>query len=484
MTDIQRRDPDLLANPSGTRLVGFAQVAAGVRRRRKLILTIAILGGCIGLGITFVLPRTTQSDATVLVQLPANVDPARGMTTELALLETRAVADRAAASPGLQTTADQLHSQYSGTIVSDNIMRVTAKGPNATVANARAGAVAAAYLATRADVYNNQVQTLVTALRDQQALLRQQAQSLTSQANTAPTGPQVGNILSNRDALNTQIQGLETTIDTDTAGMSSVLQSSKIIDAPTPRHSSMKKAAAINGVSGFLAAGFLALAVVVLIAITSTRVRRRADVAAALGAPVRVSVGPIIASRRRHFRRAPAIAGQARDDLELVVRHLQAAVAAAPNSALVIVSIDSLRVTSLAVQTLERALVAEGRSVQVVNETGPGTHEEPYARAQLNDPNGDAQIVLVIATLDPGKGAEHLREWATNVVAFVTTGRSTRTKLEASATMIRSAALYLRSVVLIDTDKDDESLGIVPTEHEAIADVEPASESSRAAQQS
>ncbi len=478
-------DSDLLANPAGNRLVAMSQVSSALRRRRKLIVTIALLGAFLGLVSTFALPRKVRSDTTVFVQLPANADPERGMTTEVALLETLAVAQKASATPGLQATPTQLRTQYTGAIVSDNIVRVTANGPSSSVANARATAVANAYLATRAAIYSDQNQALVSALRNQQASLRRQADALTNQANTSTNPGQVTEAVQARDALNAQIQNLESTIDTDQAGMTSLVQSSKVIDIATTRHVSKKKAAAVNMVTGFLAAGFLALGIVVLIAVTSTRVRRRADVAAAMGAPVRVSVGPIIARRWHHLGRTRKIAGQALEDLELVVRHLQAAVAASPNSALVIVSVDSLRVTSLAVQTLERSLVAEGRRVQVVNETSRNPHEEASARAQSNDSNRDVDVVLVLAALDPGKGAEHLREWATNAVVFVTAGRTTRTKLEANATMIRSAALQLRSIVLVDSDAIDESLGIFPAENAMTVSVpEPTDESPHAAQQS
>jgi hypothetical protein len=66
---------------------------------------------------------------------------------------------------------------------------------------------------------------------------------------------------------------------------------------------------------------------------------------------------------------------------------------------------------------------------------------------------------VVVAALNPAKGAEHLREWASDAVVLVTAGRSTATTLESNATMIRAAGLHLRSVVLIGSDPDDDSLG-------------------------
>ena len=68
--------------------------------------------------------------------------------------------------------------------------------------------------------------------------------------------------------------------------------------------------------------------------------------------------------------------------------------------------------------------------------------------------------MLVLATLDPMKGADHLRERASDAVVLVTAGHSSATKIEANAIMIRGAGLRLRSAVLIGTDPSDDSLGI------------------------
>ena len=131
-------------------------------------------------------------------------------------------------------------------------------------------------------------------------------------------------------------------------------------------------------------------------------------------------------------------------------------------SALVIVSIDSLRVSTLAAQALAQKLVASGRRVSIVNETGGpllGQEDRGDRRPTAGDAALDADVILVLAKLDPAKGAEHLREWAASAVAFVTAGRSSVTKLEAHASMIRGAALHLRSVVLIGADRERRQLG-------------------------
>ena len=72
-----------------------------------------------------------------------------------------------------------------------------------------------------------------------------------------------------------------------------------------------------------------------------------------------------------------------------------------------------------------------------------------------------ADLLLILATLDPASGGDHLVTWASSAAAVVTAGRSSSTRIRAVGEMIRIAGLRLASVVLIGADKSDESLGLV-----------------------
>jgi hypothetical protein len=109
------------------------------------------------------------------------------------------------------------------------------------------------------------------------------------------------------------------------------------------------------------------------------------------------------------------------------------------------------------------------------------TTEPPSGTARA----AESDVVVVLAALNPAKGAEHLREWATDAVVLVTAGRSTATTLASNATMIRAAGLHLRSVVLIGCDPDDDSLGTfdagpwVPVETRPARSARPVSSTAR-----
>jgi len=78
-----------------------------------------------------------------------------------------------------------------------------------------------------------------------------------------------------------------------------------------------------------------------------------------------------------------------------------------------------------------------------------------------------ADLLLSVVTLDPAFGGDYLGTWATDAVLVATAGRSTATRLHAAGDMTRLAGIRLGSVVVLEADKGDESLGTV------IADYQP-----------
>ena len=307
----------------------------------------------------------------------------------------------------------------------------------------------------------------------------------------------LGELLAQRSSLSSDIAQLQTAIQERTIATTTVANGSRVIDPGSPVALSIPKVLVINAASGLVAAAALGAGAVVLIAVVTTRLRRRADVAAALQAPVLLSVGPAIPPSWLRFvpswipavpswmPPAPSWKGleHRAEDLRLVVRHLQSLMTSASTQppALVVVSVDNIDVASVAVWSLAGRLADQDQQVVVVNETGRTLSEPASVAASapllppgapddaMTGPSSDTaraaetDVVIVVASLNPAKGAEHLREWATDAVVLVTAGRSNATTLESNATMIRAAGLHLRSVVLIGCDPDDDSLGTFDT---------------------
>ncbi len=419
-------EADLLAATPHDRAVTGAYLAAALRRGRRAILVITGLCALAALLATFVLPRTHSASTTLLLRYPDGADATHAIATDLSLLTTRPVA--AAALTSLHSTDDPalFLADYHGKILSDGVMQITARASSDASAVQRANAVASAFLAFRQELLRDQLDAQIAELRRQ-----------------APTNPQA----------NAQIAAATLAVNT-------VGETSRVIDSAIAKPSGVKTQLAINAASSGLVGLALSAGFILTLAVVSPRVRRRADVAAALRAPVAVSVGPVVPTGwRRLLPGQHPTPDRPNRDLERIVRHLQRTLTLTSARALVVVSIDSTRVARLVLQACERRLTAAGRRVAIVTSDGENLHD----RAMTNETDANwraVDVVLVLAELDPARGAEHLREWGADAVAFVTAGRSAKTTLESHSAMIRSASLELHSAVLLDADPSDETLGI------------------------
>jgi len=265
-----------------------------------------------------------------------------------------------------------------------------------------------------------------------------------------------------------------------------------------------------GGLFGGLAIG---MGGVILTALLSRRLRRRDDVAAVLGAPVKLSVGPLRAPRRRPS--LPRRSAKRKLDMRRVVAYLRGAVPGSSRgpASLAVIAVDDAHVVAQVVSSLAFSCATEGKQVVVADlssdahlarllrVSSPGIHDvsqnganlvvvvpeaedvapagpvpsgaSPAVPAQANAALvaacSSADVLLTLATLDPAFGGDHLGTWTTNAVAVVTSGESSVEKVYSVREMLRLAGTRLDSVVLIGADKSDETLGAVdPAEQSAL----------------
>ena len=234
-------------------------------------------------------------------------------------------------------------------------------------------------------------------------------------------------------------------------------------------------------------------------ALVSNRLRQRDDIAQALGAPVKLSMGRVQQGRR----------GAVRDPgIQRIAAYLDRAVPTDPGHAasLAVVPVDDPRAAALCLVSLALSRAQQGECV-VLADLAPGApaarllgfrehgvrevsvHDNrltvavpegddvlpptgPLGRAQVHgSPFTDAMtaayaranVLLTLATLDVSFGGDHLATWATDAVAFITAGRSSWTTISAVGEMVRLSGTRLASAVLIGADHSDESLGVTYT---------------------
>jgi hypothetical protein len=88
--------------------------------------------------------------------------------------------------------------------------------------------------------------------------------------------------------------------------------------------------------------------------------------------------------------------------------------------------------------------------------------DDPAEMDQDWMPNG-ADALLVLASVDPAFGAEHLAGWAGKAVVVVDPRQTTATRVQAIGALLRQARIAVRSAIVIGADPEgDDTLGSTP----------------------
>ena len=285
-----------------------------------------------------------------------------------------------------------------------------------------------------------------------------------------------------------------------------------ILDPATAEPYSKTKILVTYAVYGIVGGVALGLGIAVIGALISDKLRRRDDIARALGAPVGLSVGPIKLSRKLPPSRL-GLKAVADPDIRRVADHLRAATSTKDRPVrLAVVAADDPAVAALSLVALAMSFAEQGRKVMLVDlahgmpvadllgrkSPGVGKVRAQEASLMLAVPNADeiaprapvdpgsatarrsafgdeiaaayasVDVLLTLCTLDPARGGDYLATWADRAVVVVTGGRASWTKLQATSEMLRLAGLSLASTVLVGADESDESLGSLSSGPDAL----------------
>lgn len=504
-------------NAAGS-LASLGFIGAAVRRSRRFWLTWAAVGMIIGLGVFVEFPVSYQATVTVLVKNSPDEDPVSAMLTQVNMAEARTVAANTVKSLGLTQSVSSFQSAYTATVVTDQVLSITVSAPTDAGAVAGANTVAAQYLKFRAGVLRGQQAQDVAALQQQVPQQQQRISSLQAQISqlAGHSAPASQTRLTNlRRQLNNDTTMLPTVrqtvtglIATDKSTTSTMINGSEILNPATLMHHSKIKDVieyVLSGLVGGLAVG---LGFVIVRELISDRLRRRDDIAAALGAPVRMSVGQVRAGRLAgHGARASA-----RRNLRRLTAYLHGMLPSRSRGpvTLAIVTVDNARevapaVTRLAeecaedgLQVIVADLTSEARVAKLLGADGTGIRparagsrlvafvpdpdkvtsvgplrqgagsgtKTPLAGSQPADELlvafRSADVLLTVAELDPATGGDHLGTWADDAIAVLTAGRTRAARAYAAGEMLRSSGVHVITGAVVGADKTDESLGLPP----------------------
>ena len=484
-------------------------LGAVIRRRAWLWSATALLGLALGGAAFVVKPPAYKATTSVLLAQSPDEPPQDQILTEVALVESRTVAQAAMRSLGLPLSVkgvERFSASISATSPTDRVIQITVKGTSSSRAVSAAKATASAFLLIRNDELRSAERLTIASLTQQITKDKQRLQALTAQLAVLPPHPLTASQQSKLASLQAQQAELRSTLtglvqaattfeSTAAVTTATMVHGSQVLDPAIPAPRSRLRYPLLyfgGGLFGGLAIG---LGFVVVQALVSRRPRRRDDIARVLGGPVllsvgRVSTGGLLSRSWPTAARRPAV--------RQIVAHLRGSLPVGQETlTLAVVAVDDLRVPALALVSLASAYAMDGKRVLIadltpsmaagrlldvtqvgvnlteadghevlvaVPEPGTGLPRGPVNTSSVADqPLGrayrTADIMLTLATLDPAVGADHLPTWAGDAVVMLTAGMSSATKIHSVGEMIRAAGTSLISAVLLDADRSDESLG-------------------------
>jgi capsular polysaccharide biosynthesis protein len=490
---------------------------AAIRRRSRLWCLAAAAGLILGAGLYVVRPPAYTAVTEAYLTLGPNQDPTTAIATDVAVAQSQPTAVLALKKLGLRESFSTLLGSYTAAPVTNLVIEIALKARTSDQAVRNANGVMAAFLQVRAAQLQQYQRLLsssfdigVAKARSRVAAIARQVGALTGNAaspgQTAKLSDLQAQLRQARDTVATLEQSAQAAQQSAQAATDLAVSDSYVFATATPVAKSRKKTLALYALTGLAGGLFAGLGIIVVQALVSERLRWRDDIARALGAPVRLSVGRV---RRPRLPGRGRLAAMSSPDVQRIARHLDGLVGDRAGAALAVVAADRPDSSALAIVALALSRARLGRRVvladlwpgapaaRLLGARHPGVHQVqvPDARLIVAIPeHGDiaptgpltraaaqprrvlsgsapaggdlaaayssGDVLLTLAHVDPMLGAEHLATWAADVVVVVTAGQSTWTRAQAISEMIRLAGARLTSAVLIGADKTDESSGL------------------------
>jgi capsular polysaccharide biosynthesis protein len=493
-------------------LVSLGLIRAAVWRTRWIWCATGVIGLLIGLAGFKELPPSYQASTTILLANNPFEQAGDAVLDDQAIMQSRTVAGAALRKLGIHEDPGTFAGHYTTTVLTNRLLSVTVKATSYPIAIREANAVAAAFLAFQRGqalmleaLDNSSLAQSVSAAKKNVASITARITSLSSQPDSPAKHTGLDRLLAQRAEANADLHVLEQSNRSSEASLkidtAALINGSHVLDpaGALPQHA--KRYLVLYAGGGLVAGLALSLSVIIIRTLVSDRLRRRDDVARALGAPVKLSVGNVSQSRWRRGRQGLAAARS--PDIRRIVAHLDGAVpeVSRGTAALAVVPVDDPGAAALALASLAVSCAKEGSQValadlcdgspaaRLLGFTGPGAQTVRVDGAQLlvavPDPGdvappgplqrqprraqpddslatacASADILLTLARVGPLLGADYLAGWTRRAVAVVTAGRPSAARVQAAGELIRLAGIELASGVLVGADKADESIGV------------------------
>jgi capsular polysaccharide biosynthesis protein len=287
--------PELTGAQAPLLVTGRALLDALTRTRRTWMAA-TVIGALLGVAAFFAMPHPASSSTTLLMVHPEASETA--MTTDINLLENRRVASLVIEDLGLNESPNAFLSTVTATPVNQDILTVAVGGPDEGSAVERATSLMENFLTYRAERLRSISDGLVNGYKKQLTALESENDALTREyqqlaAQGRDTEGRATEILTARATLGTRISTAQQGIEQATLKTEGAIAATQVVDSPEAIAYGSRRRLVLLAASGAILFGVASIGIILFQALTSDRLRRRREVAGALGVPVRVGVGPV-----------------------------------------------------------------------------------------------------------------------------------------------------------------------------------------------
>ena len=491
-----------------TGLVSLGYLGAAIRRSTRFLCAMVIVGMLIGVGVFIKEPPAYRAQTLLLITYATGENPSMEQFDNQAIAQSHTVAQLAMNKIGIQQSIGKFAASYTVTIVTERVMKIIASAPTASGAVDKASAVASEFLLYKAKQEETAQAVTVAAMQLELSKDRQNVKALDDRIRLVKSGPAtlarratLTKLQNQLDQATLLVGTLEGTIAQAETGsdMLTAVKGSIVLDPAALVPYSKTKYQVFYAIYGLIGGLVLGIGIIILRALLSDKLRRRDDIARALGAQVGLSVGSVRLSRKLPLRRRGLAAA---DDpvIQRVAAYLRGAASTKDGHlALVVVPVDGPEEAAQSLVALAVSYAQDGRKVVVADlasgkpvatllgqespgvaavqvrgasltlavpspeefdPSAPGSDRSALTRRSglgeaLGEAYAAADVVLTLGTLDASRGGDHLATWADNAVVFITAGRSSWTSIQGTGEMARLAGLSLVSAVLVRADESD-----------------------------
>ncbi|MEO3763745.1 Wzz/FepE/Etk N-terminal domain-containing protein [Streptomyces sp. B8F3] len=449
-------------------LLDLHALVVAVRRRRRLWGALALLGLLAGAASAVLLPPPPTAVTTVLVAHKQDqpTDPGTLIRTDVALLQTTRIAEKALGTLGSAARPEDFMQDYRGAGLTNNLLRIDVTGDSDADAVARAEALADAFVADHVRRLREAANAEAKTLLDERDKLRDQLAEVNEEigeqpAQSAPeTSAAMESLFARRAELTSRIDDFDQRAAEAHIGTPQLVAGTQIVDAARAvRHSPLRSAATNAGI-GLVLGLVLGLALAAVGSVVADRPVLRREIAANLGASV---IAELPRTRRRPLsrwerRRTRAARARLTTTLSRTVRG-----SAEPVSLLELGCARSAIAIALDVA---RALAEEGPVVIVdglprgqLAARSPRPGDPPVVGGERAGAAPPEERRIGVGSVAPGTAWTDLRHLGARSVLVVRAGHGSAAWLHTVARQLADLHIPVIGVVLIDPDPGDRTDG-------------------------